>query len=74
MSRKTTPTNCFLYLGPCTRSTCSEGEVFALSAEGESQIEEGGEDCWDAGEKSVARLYIFLTIYCKQDEERWADN
>ena len=29
------------YLGPCTRSRCSEGEVFVLSADGGNLIEEG---------------------------------
>ena len=55
------------YLAPCTRSQCSEGEVFELSAEGKNQIEEGRQDCWNAGERTVAHSHIFLTVYCKHD-------
>ena len=47
MSRKPTPTKSFLSIGPCTRNQGSEGEVFVLSAEGDNQIEEGRQDCWN---------------------------
>ena len=66
MSRKTTPTNCFLSRA-LYQSQCSEGEMFVYSAKGKKWIEEGRQDCWNAGEKSDSHLHIFLTVCCKQE-------